>query len=359
MVADLHCDTILKILAGEDFIGGSENLEVTLPQLIAGDVGLQIFAAFVSSAFPSDGFYKEARRLLDGIDDLIGQYSDRLKRIDNAEQMRTLGSSGFTGLMKAVENGQAIENSLAKLEVFRKEGVRYMTLTHSRNHDWAASSAEERCNFDGLTVFGEKVIEAMNDLGVIIDVSHVHETTFWKAVKRTRKPVIASHSNAFRLCRINRNLTDDQIRAIADTGGMVGINFFPGFLDELYLEKMNTFSADLFAEYERLEQESLYDPRKFHQKTLEWNDAFRKKMALHTVTLNRIVDHIEYIIDLAGDDCVGFGSDFDGVPDLPGDIRNAGDIVNIIKRLKERKFSDEQIEKICWRNFYRVLELND
>lgn len=358
MIADLHCDTITKVLAGEAFDTESEYMEVSLPALRKGGVTLQVFAAFVSSAQPEQKSFREAERLLNGTDQLIAEYPGMLIPVSDPEDLETIERNGLIAIIKAVENGQAIENSLDKLASFRKSGVRYMTLTHSRNLKWAASSAEERCDFDGLTRFGEQVILAMNDLGVIVDVSHVHETTFWKVAKLSKKPFIASHSNAFRLCPTARNLKDDQIKAIADSGGMIGINFFPGFLDALYEKEMTTHTVDLFHELQKMEQEYLNDPVGLNSKMKTWSENFRRKMELHTVGPDRIIDHVEYIIDLVGADFVGFGSDFDGVPALPEGMKSCADMRLLIERMRERHFSEQDIEKISWQNFKRVLQLN-
>ncbi len=357
MITDLHCDTIFKVLSGEDVTRESAELEGSLPALKQSGIRLQIFAAFVSSAHSIDTSFAEAERLLKGIDRMIAEHADELVAFSEYTDYENVLSSDKTGIMKAVENGQAIENDLKKLEYFRKEGVRYMTLTHSRNHDWASSSGESTCDFDGLTAFGEKVIAAMNDLGIIVDVSHVHERTFWKVHALSRKPIIASHSNAYSLCPTPRNLKDDQIKAIADSGGMIGINFFPGFLDALYLHAMTENTGELFQQMQELEKKSIHDPDKLYQEMKDWTAEFREKMTLSVVGLDRIVDHVEYIFDLVGEDFVGFGSDFDGIPALPEGIDSAADMGKIVDRMRERNFSETQIQKVCRDNFKRVLRL--
>jgi membrane dipeptidase len=233
-----------------------------------------------------------------------------------------------------------------------------MTLTHARNLSWAASSGEERCDFEGLTAFGEKVVAAMNEMGIVVDVSHVHETTFRDVVRFSRRPFIASHSDASAICACARNLTDDQIRAVADHGGLVGINFYPGFLDAAYAARQNAELGDLFAAFEKVEREHLDDPVRRVEEGRRLARTLREKMAPARVPLDRIVDHLEHVVRLVGDDFVAFGSDFDGVPDLPDGVADCAAFPRILDRMRERGFSEPSIAKIAGANFRRVLDAN-
>jgi len=199
----------------------------------------------------------------------------------------------------------------------------------------------------------------MNEMGMIIDVSHVHESTFWAALKLTRRPLIASHSNAAALCPAARNLTDDQIRGIADSGGMIGINFYPGFLESTYLQQNIERCSDLFITFDTLEEDYWQQPVKRMQAFHDLGGEFRKRMSDIKVGYELIVDHIVHIIDLVGDDFVGFGSDFDGLPALPEGMSGCDIFPSIITLLEERGYSDDTIEKIYQNNFLRVLAAND
>jgi membrane dipeptidase len=261
-------------------------------------------------------------------------------------------------IFPAVENGYAIENNLRNLENLRSFGIRYMTLTHARNLKWAASSGEEKSAFEGLTPFGKKVIAAMNEMGIIVDLSHVHESTFWAVLKESKRPPIASHSDAAALCATPRNLTDDQIKAIADKGGMIGINFFPGFLDKQYLTEQTKRCGDLFERFSRIENDYWHDPQSRAAGMHQLGDELLGRMANVTVGPEAILRHINHIIDLVGDDYVGFGSDFDGVPTLPHGISGCDIFPLLIGRMRSDGFSGETIHKISSANFMRVLKAN-
>ena len=241
-----------------------------------------------------------------------------------------------------------------------------MTLVHSKNTSWMASCSEERCEFDGLTPFGERVVDAMNELGMIVDVSHAHESAFWKVAERMRRserPFIASHSNAWELCSIPRNLKDDQIREIADQGGVIGINFFASFLDERYHGAAVERNRDIRAAAAQAELEHNrshgWDPKWSDKSSQDLGKEYRRRMAGIVVTSESIVRHIDHIVELVGDDCVAFGSDFDGILSTPEDVTGSNAYPLILDLLRERGYSEATLEKIAWQNFLRVLRAHD
>jgi membrane dipeptidase len=357
--ADLHCDTVLEIQGGADLVSGNPDGHVDVRRLEEGGVGIQVFAAFVASSRSRGKAFSDALALVDLVDRTCERSGGRLARANTASEARAIAGGGTaTAALAAVENGHAIEEDLRKLETLRRRGVVYMTLTHAKNLGWAASSGEDRCPFAGLTAFGRKVVEAMNDLGMIVDVSHVHETTFWDVAKISRKPFIASHSNTFSLCPVPRNLTDDQVRAVAASGGMIGINFFPGFLDATYAKKQDELLGDMFAALDRIEKQHEEDPPGRMREYRRLAREMRTRMASYRPGLDRVVDHVEHLVSLVGDDHVGFGSDFDGVGDLPDGLEDCARYPALLDRMRERGFSRQSIEKIAAGNFLRVLEAN-
>ncbi len=216
--------------------------------------------------------------------------------------------------------GHAIESDLGKLEQLRRRGARYMTLTHARHLDWAASSGEAGTGPGGLTRFGGEVVHAMERLGMIVDVSHVHERTFWDVVRIARKPFIASHSCAATLCPMGRNLTDDQIKAVAASGGLVAVNFYPGFLDPGYFATAGDTLDALFGDLDRIESEFADDPVRKMAEIHRSARGMRESRGPARADLDLLVAHLRHMVELAGDDHVALGSDFDGVPDLPRDV---------------------------------------
>jgi len=357
-IIDLHCDTIGEIQAGVDIEKSNPEGHLDVPRLKNGNVGCQVFACFISSMVPEDQAFLEVAKLLELTDEICQRYSSHLQKAEDGAQILRAIESNKIAILPAVENGYVIENDLQNLERLRILGTRYMTLTHMKNLNWAVSSGESHCDFEGLTNFGEKVVAAMNEFGIIIDVSHVHETTFWAVVNKSRRPIIASHSNASAICPAARNLTDDQIKAIADSGGMIGINFYPGFLNAEYLQGNIDHCSDLFVEFDTLEKDYWQNPVKRMHAFRELGLKFRERMSEIKVGYESIADHIIHIVNLVGEEFVGFGSDFDGLPALPEGMSGCDIFPSLISILEEQGLSENSIKNICQDNFLRVLEDN-
>jgi membrane dipeptidase len=358
-IIDLHCDTIGEIQAGVDIEKSQPKGHLDIPRMHEGNVGCQVFACFISSMVPEAHAFDEAVKLLKLTEETCQRYDSYFQKAENAEQVKGIIQEGKIAILPAVENGHVIANEIKNLENLRQLGSRYMTLTHMKNLKWAVSSGESDCDFEGLTNFGVKVVQAMNEMGMIIDVSHVHESTFWATLKLSQRPLIASHSNVSSLCPAARNLTDDQIKGIADCGGMIGINFYPGFLEAAYLQKNIERCSDLFVSFDTLEEDYWQNPIKRMQAFRDLGKEFRKRMSDIKVGYETIIDHVSHIIDLVGDDFVGFGSDFDGLPALPEGMTGCDIFPSIIGLLEERGFSELTINKICQDNFLRVLAENE
>jgi len=354
VIADLHCDTVLELQGGADIAHNPEG-HIDIPRLRRGGVGLQVFAAFVSSTLPADRAFAEAIALLDLLDQACERYSEALVRARTAEDVGRAVGAGKVAAVAAIEGGYAIEGDLHKLEALARRGVRYMTLTHARHLPWAASSGEPGAGPGGLTAFGREVVEAMNRLGVIVDLSHVHEKTFWDVARAAKLPFIASHSCAAVLCPMPRNLTDDQIRAVGDAGGVVGVNFFPAFLDPRYLQRRGGSMEALFGDFERIERETLGDPVRRNAQMRRKAREARVLMGPPEADVDTLCDHLEHVSALAGEDGVAFGSDFDGVTDLPRGITGCESFPAVLARLRERGWSEEKLRKLAWDNFMRVL----
>lgn len=358
-IADLHCDTILEIQGGADFGGGAPEGHLDLPRLRRGGVALQVFACFLPTAIPQERVFQDTLGLLDLLEETCNRYSADLIKVETASEAEAAAAAGKIGVLAAVENGHAIAGRLAHLETLRRRGVRAMTLTHSRHLAWAASSGGEGPGPGGLTAFGREVVAAMNDLGIIVDVSHVHASTLEDAARASRKPLFASHSCASALCPLARNLTDDQIKRIAGTGGLVAVNFYPGFLDPHYFARHESSVAALFDGLEKIEREYHERPverqRLYHQKARRMREAQGPPEA----DLDLVCAHIEHIVAVAGPDHAGLGSDFDGIPDVPRGLPDAAAFPALLARLRERGLSAASIEKIAWGNFQRLLGAHD
>jgi len=357
-IIDLHCDTIGEALAGADLVGGNPAGNIDLERLRNGGVYAQVFACFISSEVPQDSAFRRTMEMVNSIHRLCSDNPALFRLAAGASDFERSRSYKGVFALIAVENGYAIENDLKNLELLKQQHVCYMTLTHSKHLPWAASSGESTGPVTGLTAFGRELIRLMNELGMIIDVSHVHGTTFRDAVKMSKKPLIASHSNTRALCDIPRNLSDDQIRAIADNGGMIGVNFFPGFLENAYAEALKTNCSDLFAEIDKIETAHLDDPVEKNRAMQAFGRELQIRMQGFPVPATRIIDHISHIADIAGVDHAGFGSDFDGVPALPTGISGSDCYPLLLEDMRLRGFSAEDIRKISGENFLRVLKAN-
>jgi membrane dipeptidase len=368
-VIDLHCDSVKFLTAGVDLRAPNPEGHIDLPRLRKGGVGVQVFAAFVSPSTPEDKAFSAACGMLDRIDDFAAS-DPALVPVETAEDCVRAIAEGKTGILKAVENGWAIEDSPDKLEKLRRRNVRMLTLVHSRHTHWAASCTGQGdfpgagisptgfpCG--GLTPFGKKAVDAMNELGMIVDVSHAAESAFWDVLGRSKKPVIASHSCAYSICGTPRNLKDDQIKALAGSGGLVGVCFFPAFLNESYRGALDGECGDIFREIGPLEKKYAADPAGLLCEYTRMDSHLAVRLSRICVPVSAVADHIDYILRLAGEDCVGLGSDFDGVFSLPEGVGGCDVYPDLAAELAGRGYSDKRITKIFMDNFLRVMREHD
>jgi len=265
----------------------------------------------------------------------------------------------FTAMI-GVEGGHMIENKLNNLDSLFRRGTRYMTLTWNNSTPWATSAMDETQKKDslphkGLTDFGKQVVQRMNELGMIVDVSHVGEQTFWDVMAVTSKPVIASHSCSYTLCPVFRNLKDEQIKAIAKNDGVISLNFFSGFLDSNFFKK-----SDAFNKRHKQERDSVL---KTNDGSTYLADAYlfakyRDEVEALRPPLSLLIDHIDYIVRLAGIDHVGLGSDFDGITSAPRHLDDVASYPEITKALLARGYSKKDTRKILGQNMLRVIRQN-
>ncbi|HJZ69869.1 MAG TPA: dipeptidase [Blastocatellia bacterium] len=366
IVIDTHND-ITSPLVDEGFDlgmrGDDPNAKVKthtdLRRMKAGGLGAEFFAVYVGKDFvnkrPSEGG-GAARRALDVIDvvhEQIRRHPDALESASTAADVRRIVKSGKIAALMGIEGGHAIEDSLRALRMFYKLGVRYMTLTHTNTNDWADSEGDINNpnvkHHNGLTDFGREVVREMNRTGMMVDISHVADKTFYDVIASTRAPVIASHSSARAIANHPRNMSDDMLRAVAKNGGVVMVNFYDGFLDPRKAAlalRSRSMEEELRAKYP--------NDLKHVQEEL---DAWRKANNPGKTPLSVLIDHIDHITKVAGIDHVGIGSDFDGVPltGLPEGMEDISKLPNITYELMKRGYSDADIKKVLGENFLRVM----
>lgn len=258
-----------------------------------------------------------------------------------------------------VEGGHMIDNDLQKLETFYNRGVRYMTLTWNNSPGWASSHADEKNpNYKGqkgLSDFGKTVVQKMNQLGMLVDVSHVGETTFWDVINTTTKPIIASHSNAYSICPVSRNLKDEQIKAIGKNGGVIHLNFFSGFVDVDFFQKDAAFRKKHAAEIDSLLATGMQTEYVF----TVISDKYPKESEAIKPDLEQLMKHFDHIVQLIGVDHVGLGSDFDGINSAPKQLKTVLDYPLFTQALIARGYSNKDIRKVLGGNFLRVYKANN
>ncbi|HTE27915.1 dipeptidase [Flavitalea sp.] len=302
--------------------------------------------------------YQYANRQLDTLDAVVNRNPDKIVKVANSRQLSKIVRQHKIAAMAGVEGGHMIEDDINKLDSLYNRGVRYMTLTWNNSTSWATSAFDETFKKDltqkGLTGLGKQVVQRMNKLGMIVDISHVGEKTFADVIQTTNKPIIASHSSVYALCPHQRNLKDDQIRAIAKNGGVIQINFYSGFLDSNFMKKKTEFLGKHKAEWDSLRQSG--KPEYLADDYIASRYA-EEAASLHA-PFDLLIQHIEYIIKLVGADYVGIGSDFDGIEAPPKQLDDVTTYPLITKALVERGYTKRDINKILGGNFLRVLKAN-
>ncbi|HEY3130195.1 MAG TPA: dipeptidase [Acidobacteriota bacterium] len=352
IVIDTHADTLQRVLMGnEDITQRSSKGHLDLPRMREGGLDAEFFALWVDSPFVGPVAVKRTLQLIDAMYRVIGKSKGELRLAVNASEVEHNAKEGKLSALMGIEGGHAIDDDLAALRMYHRLGVRYMTLTWSNRNNWADSSGEPP-KWNGLTDFGRDVVREMNRIGMIVDISHVSDKTFWDVMQVTTKPVIASHSSASALNDVPRNMKDDMLRAMAKNGGVVGINFYSAFLSSEFARASRATQssaptvADLMKKYGG-------DP--FQTAMERYRIMIETPSPLPPPPFKVLIDHIDHVAKVAGIDHVGLGSDFDGIDSAPEGIRDVTDLPKITEALLDRGYSETEVKKILGGNFLRVL----
>ena len=301
--------------------------------------------------------YVWAMREMDTIDAVAARNPDKMVIAKDWKTIKSTLKAGKIVAQYGVEGGHMIEDDINRLDTFYNRGVRYMTLTWNNSPSWASSHADEKNSKytgpKGLTSFGKTIIARMNQLGIIVDVSHIGETTFWDAINTTTKPVIASHSNAYSICPVTRNLKDEQIKAIGKNGGVICLNFFSGFVDSNFSKKDMAFRKTHSAEIDSLLATGIQREYAFTM----ISDKYKTESEAIKPTIEQLMQHFDHIVNLIGIDHVGIGSDFDGINSAPQGLSTVLDYPNFTKALIARGYSNKDIKKVLGGNFLRVYKI--
>lgn len=357
LVADMHNDVISRAMLGDDVTVRSDVGHTDMFRLKEGGIDLEAFVVWINPyEYLPDGSFDRANVMIDFLEGLEKEVPDRLSVIRSYQDILENERKGIVSALIGVEGGHAIENSLKKLEHLYNRGMRYLGITWNNSTDWATSAKDETEKADsliykGLSGFGAEVIRKCNQLGVMIDVSHAGEATFWDIMDVTEKPVIASHSSVYNICPHFRNLKDDQLRAIQKNGGVVFVNFYSGYLDSTFDGKAEKVEAKYEDELNALNEKYGKESDLAYWLGVE---IMKRDMAEIAPPMDAIIDHIDYIAHLIGVDYVGLGSDFDGVSSLPQGMEDCSKVPVITRKLLERGYSHREIRKILGENFKRV-----
>jgi membrane dipeptidase len=361
LIVDTHADTPQRFLDEGFDIGSTEPNDVghiSLDKARRGNLGAEFFSIWVDPETNQGHFARHTFDLIDSVYEQAARHPDRMMMAFSTADIERAHREHKLAALMGIEGGHSIENDIHLLRDYYRLGVRYMTLSWSNTNEWADSSGDvddpKVQHHNGLTDFGKQVVAEMNRLGMMVDISHVSDKTFWDAIATTRAPAIASHSSARALVDAPRNMTDEMLRAVTKNGGVVQVNFFSGFDDANFRKQMEAQAKDQAEAIKKY-----VDQVKAENKSVTYVDTSRIErewMAkIPRPPFKSLIDHIDHIAKVAGVDHVGLGSDFDGVSGAtPQGMDSAADLPKITQALLDRGYSAEDIKKILGGNLMRV-----
>jgi len=345
---DSHIDTVQRVLVmGEDLGKRWDVGHVDLPRLREGGTHAPFFALWVPVYFPGAEAVRRTLDLRDAMQWMLDAHPDQMELATTAADIRRIVKRRKIAVFLTVEGGHTIDDDLRVLRMYYQLGIRSMTLTHSRNNNWADSATDKPAH-NGLTDFGKEVVREMNRLGMLVDVSHVADKTFYDTLAVTTKPVIVSHSSMRALSDVPRNISDEMLWALAKNGGVVGISFGEGFVNpadaEALRSAIETETTAPLMTGRALDDYAAEDVRKLF--------GTRVKVA---ATVEDVANHIDHAVKIAGIDHVGIGSDYDGVSGPPNGLDDVSRMPALIDVLLERGYAERDVKKILGENYLRVI----
>ena len=359
IVIDTHADTPQRFVDEHwDFTDPLNGGMLNYDSARKGNLAAQFFSIWVDPGqYPAHQAAHRTLTLIDGTLEQVRRHPDKLQLCLSSDDILAAHQAGKFGVLMGIEGGHSIEDSLALLRDYYRLGVRYMTLTWSNTNAWADSSGDiddpTVAHHDGLTPFGKQVVAEMNRLGMLVDISHVSDKTFWDVIATTRTPIIASHSSARALTHSARNMTDEMLQAVAKNNGVVMVNFFPAFIDEHWRQAWSAQAPE-----RKKAQEALAAEYKAKGLPVPYtaSDKIDREFAakIGRAPFNSLIDHFDHVIKVAGIDHVGIGTDFDGIPVPPAGIDSAADLPKVTAALVARGYTAEDMHKLLGGNLLRV-----
>src|ERR1051325_2573665 len=359
IIVDMHADTVQRVI--------DENVDINqqlsdghLDAVRAKEGGLdaQFFSIWVEPQLFGGGGASAMKRAdvqIEAIRNLSVKHPETWELATTADDVRRASADGKIAALMGLEGGYAIDERIENVQRYYDMGVRYMSPAWSVSTSWAGSSGDSVGETRGLNNFGKQVVREMNRLGMMVDVSHVSDKTFWDIVNTSTKPVVATHSGCRAIANVPRNLTDDMIVALTKTGGVVNVIFYPEHIEPGWSEKKKKVDAEIAPLVERAsaEEQGNVAQNKLARDRVRSQEYLKR---LPPVSVSRIVDHIDHIVKLVGIDHVGIGSDFDGVQAVPADMTSVADLPNLTKELLKRGYSESDVDKILGGNMLRVMK---
>jgi membrane dipeptidase len=355
IVLDTHDDTTQRFFS-KDYSLGKRNPDghVDIPRMREGGMNGIFFSIWIDGRILGPPAVQKALDQIDAVHENVRAFSKDLVFCRTAEEVRRAHAQGKIAALMGVEGGHMIGNDIRMVRVFADLGVRYMTLTHFYNDEWADSSTDKPAH-NGLTDFGKDIVREMNRQGIMVDISHVSDKTFYDALEVSKAPLIASHSSCRALCNHVRDMSDDMIKALARKGGVIQINYEMSFIDEAYRQAYDKETGGVVQHMNEITKNCNGDEECVAKEMLKLRQRLTSEGKLPHVSWERIIDHIDHAVKLVGTDHVGLGSDFDGA-DMPEGLEDCSKLPKITEALLRKGYSESDIRKILGENTLRVME---
>jgi membrane dipeptidase len=355
IVLDTHDDTTQRFFT-KDFDIGKSNREghVDIPRMREGGMNAIFFSIWIDGRITGPPAVEKALDQIDAVRENVKKYSKDMVLARTADDVRRAHAQGKIAALMGVEGGHMIGNDIRVLRIFADLGVRYMTLTHFYNDEWADSSTDKPAH-NGLTDFGKDIVREMNRQGIVVDISHVSDKTFYDALEVSKAPLLASHSSCRALCNHVRDMSDDMIKALAAKGGVIQINYEKSFIDQAYKDAYDKEAGGVVEHMSELTKSCNNDETCISREMSKLQQKLTAEGKLPHVSWERIIDHIDHAVKLVGADHVGLGSDFDGA-DMPDGMEDCSKLPKITEALLRKGYSEGDIRKILGENTLRVME---
>jgi len=355
IVLDTHDDTTQRFFSKNfDLAKRNPDGHIDIPRMKEGGMNAIFFSIWIDGRTMGPPAIQKALDQIDAVHENVRKNSKDMTFARTAADVRKAHAEGKIAALIGVEGGHMIGNDIRMVRIFSDLGVRYMTLSHFYNDEWADSSTDKPAH-NGLTDYGKQIVREMNRQGMMVDISHVSDKTFYDALEVSKAPLIASHSSCRAICNHPRDMTDDMIKALAAKGGVIQINYEKSFIDESYRQASEKVSGGVVAMFDQLKKQCGDDEECLGKKMNEMEKQATAEGKLPHVTWDKIVDHIDHVVKLAGADHVGLGSDFDGAT-MPEGMDDCTHLPKITEALMRKGYSDDDIRKILGGNLLRVME---